>query len=499
MLSLFGFLQGEEAFRLFTDVEGRKIMARIHNSDGQNVHLELHDGKGFITTIDIFSPVDQEYIRNWRPKPPEKLQKPFVDESEAELRDGFYYKLGEESGITGTLVSKFVDDTYKAQVGLKYGLQHGPTVLWHETGGKMARATFLEGRQTGVTTFWYSSGEDNKKTESAYLDGLQHGLTTFWHENGQKKAEGIWNRGQRESMHAKWHDNGKKNMEINYSAGRPHGPGASWHSNGQKKMEGHWANGVKHGLYSEWYENGQQKMEILYEDGIVQGKPTYWNTKGKKTRKKPASGTTEARPPEAKPVSTPLFTAQSGTSSIVRYFGMISIPKDVIWTSSRRSSATQADNDLEFGKGFVIGLGAGRDFGFYKMEIEGAYHFFSPSGIVYDLDYPPWRGPASATGDVTLYSLQLNNYLEFEFTPPTEFYGGAGLGLSYVDLILKRNGPTLAASGFKFAYQFMAGVNYNFSGRHNFTGGYKYFITDDLGRFEGMKTHNFEFGYKLDL
>ena len=58
---------------------------------------------------------------------------------------------------------------------------------------------------------------------------------------------------------------------------------------------------------------------------------------------------------------------------------------------------------------------------------------------------------------------------------------------------------TLSANGFNFAYQFLTGMKYNVTGPHNFTGGYKYFSSSDVGDFDGSKFHNFEFGYRLDL
>ena len=284
-LFLAGQMLGENGFRKFTDIEGREIQARIHNTDGQRVMLETQDGQGFMTTVDVFSLNDQDYIRRWQPKPPEEAEGLEIDESEVEIRQEIYYQIGEQRPYSGVLVSKLVDDTPRATVGLKYGMQHGPTSLWYDSGGKMAQSMFLEGRQHGLTTFWYPAGE--KKVESAYENGKQHGLTTFWYKNGQKRVEGLWNQGQRELVHTKWHENGEKMSEITYTWGRPNGSGAAWYENSEKRMEGNWKNGVKDGLYSEWHDNGQQKMEANYEDGVVKGKPLYWAENGKRLRKKP--------------------------------------------------------------------------------------------------------------------------------------------------------------------------------------------------------------------
>ena len=121
-------MEAKEPIRAFTDAEGREIKARIHNTDGQTVLLETEDGQGFKTTIEVFSLEDQDYIRNWEPSPPQEAEGPELDESEAEIREGTYYKIGSDLPHTGVLVSKFVDDTLEASVALSYGAQHGPTL-----------------------------------------------------------------------------------------------------------------------------------------------------------------------------------------------------------------------------------------------------------------------------------------------------------------------------------------------------------------------------------
>ena len=278
-------MEAKEPIRTFTDAEGREIKARIHNTDGQTVLLETEDGQGFKTTIEVFSLEDQEYIRNWEPSPPQEAEGPELDESEAEIREGTYYKIGSELPHTGVLVSKFVDDTLEASVALSYGAQHGPTTMWYDTGAKKLKAMYRNGVQHDLTSLWYPDGE--LKAESAYAFGAQHGLTTFWHPNSQKRSEGLWSQGQREGIHTKWADNGQMVSQISYTLGRPNGDGAAWYPDGNKKMQGTWANGVKDGLYSEWYNDGQQKMEVNYVDGVVTGKPLYWSPEGKRLKRKP--------------------------------------------------------------------------------------------------------------------------------------------------------------------------------------------------------------------
>jgi antitoxin component YwqK of YwqJK toxin-antitoxin module len=501
--------QGEGSFRSFTDVEGREIRARIHNTDGQNVMLELQDGQGYMTTVDVFSLDDQDYIQKWRPKPPEEASGAEIDESEVEIRDGLYYKIGEQTPHTGVLVTKFVDDTYKARFGLNYGLQHGPSTIWYDTGNKMTKAVFMEGIQHGLTLFWYETGA--KKIESAYENGRQHGITTFWYKNGQKRSEGLWNRGQRELIHTKWYENGLKMSEIEYKGGLPHGQGSAWYDNDKNKMKGTWKSGYKDGLYTEWHENGQKKMEVTYVDGVVEGKPLYWNEKGKKLRKKPvdalasSSNDSKVEKPQPKGRGPVLVSAKGADNYFIRYFGMISIPKDMVWNSTLTDPADPLDgrqfgHGVELGNGFSIGTAWGRNFGIYRAELEANYSSYQPEGIIYHL--PEGRGDirGPAEGDLLFYSLMLNNLLDFELTPTMEIFGGAGIGFTYSDINIHReSSSTISANGLNFAYQFLTGMKYNVSGPHNLTGGYKYFSSSDVGAFDGTQFHNFEFGYRLDL
>ena len=504
-------MEAKEPIRTFTDAEGREIKARIHNTDGQTVLLETEDGQGFKTTIEVFSLEDQEYIRNWEPSPPQEAEGPELDESEAEIREGTYYKIGSELPHTGVLVSKFVDDTLEASVALSYGAQHGPTTMWYDTGAKKLKAMYRNGVQHDLTSLWYPDGE--LKAESAYAFGAQHGLTTFWHPNSQKRSEGLWSQGQREGIHTKWADNGQMVSQISYTLGRPNGDGAAWYPDGNKKMQGTWANGVKDGLYSEWYNDGQQKMEVNYVDGVVTGKPLYWSPEGKRLKRKPpesspsvltTSFSNDSSLAESPNEGPKIISARKGGEGYYyRMLGSVSIPNDTIWNApvTNKSSplfGTIFHNGVQLDAGVSLGSAFGRDFGLYRAELEAAFSTYEPSGITINRTTGGFlHSPAS--GDVVKYALLLNNAIDLEVTPNLEIFGGAGIGLTYTSFDMQYEDTTKSFSGLKYAYQFLSGIKYNLSGSHNLTGGYKYLSNGDLKAIEGIKSHNFEFGYRLDM
>jgi len=518
-----GFLCAQDGYREFTDTQGRTIRARIYASDGSMVKLELEDGSAFETPITIFSPNDQTIIREWKPGVDLGSNVERIEISGVEVVDGYYHKIGDELGITGIAYENFSDDTPKAEIHLKYGLQHGLYTTWHETtGNKKFEAKYYQGKREGVSTFWYPSGK--MKSQSGYKAGVQHGLTTFWYETGQIKSEGIWHAGNRFGLRTEWHENGQKKSEYNYVGGKPEGKGATWHPNGQQSMEVNWTNGLKTGFYREWHDNGQMSVEAEYDDqGILIGQMKKWDTEGEKIResrtrevsdspreKKPRKPffsflrkkrTTESteepeepqtpKPPKPKKPRGPLLPPPGEEGYYVRLLGMVSVPSEAVW---------RGQHDVDMDTAFAYGAAWGRDLGSYRFEFEGSYAnysistlaFRSPAGPVYDL-------PAS--GDVDIFSLQFNNYFELEFTPNFEMYGGLGLGLAMRSTEgFTWNGKTYAdeiESG--FGWQIMTGMKYTIFDRHALLGGYRFQSLGDLSDFEDFGSHNFEFGYRLNL
>ena len=528
-----GMLWGQDGLRNFTDDQGRTIRARIVSTDGRLVQLELEDGTAFETPITVFTPNDQAYLRAWKPELSADVGGERVELSGVEVKDGYFHKIGDDLGITGVVFENFSDDTPKVELNLKYGAQHGPYTEWHEsTGNKKYESIYYQGKQEGLTTFWYPSGK--MKSQSSYKAGLQHGLTTFWYESGQIKSEGVWHAGQRLGVRTEWHENGKKKSEIYYHNGKPHGAGTAWYVTGRKRMEGNWANGYKTGKYTEWHENGQKSVEVEYDDqGIQVGDMVHWDPEGeeiepeelaaasgetkkeKKKKKKgsgglfsffgkkdkkeegeipPEEGVTPTPPPppsEPKEPSSPIFTDKGDSGYYVRLLGMVSLPADATW---------RGHHEADLDSSFAFGAAWGRDLGSYRVEIEGAYTsytigkflFHSPPGPVYELP---------STGDLNIFTLQINNLYEMEFTPNFEIYGGLGLGLamrSATDFSWNGRGYS-DEHRTGFGWQLLSGMKYTIAGRHDLTGGYRYVSYGDIDDWEDLSSHNLEFGYRLNM
>ncbi len=534
---------GQDGLRNFTDDQGRTIRARIVSTDGRLVQLELEDGTAFETPVTVFSDNDQAFLREWKPELVAGSDQERVEISGVEIREGYYHKIGDDLGITGVVYENFSDDTPKVELHLKYGVQHGPYTEWYEeTGSKRYQSEYYQGKQEGVTTFWYPSGK--MKSQSSYKAGLQHGLATFWYESGQVKSEGVWHGGQRLGVRTEWHENGKKMSEIYYLNGKPDGTGTAWHPTGAKRMEGTWTNGYKTGTYTEWHENGQKSKQAEYDDqGIQVGDIKYWDSEGeeyepekaapdsdkpaKEKKKKKRSGGlfsffgkkdkeegTEAalakepsgedpnpvlavkpvKQPKSKSSSSTILTPKGDSKYYVRLLGMVSLPADA--TFKGRKDRHEVDLDSSF----VFGAAWGKDLGSYRVEIEGTYASYSISDFFFQAPDGSIRQLA-ASGDIEVFSLQVNNLYEMEFTPNFELYGGAGVGLAF-----------RSAQGFAWnskiqedehrtglAWQVLTGMKYKILGRHDLMGGYRYVSYGDLRRWESLSSHNLEFGYRLNM
>ena len=523
-----GYLCAQADFREFTDSQGRTIRAKIFSTDGLMVQLELEDGSGYETPINVFSANDQAYIKSWRPEMSASQNTDRVEISQVEVVDGYYHRIGDDLGISGVVYENFVDDTPKAEIHLMYGLQHGKYTQWHEsTGNKEFEANFYQGKRDGITTFWYPSGK--LKSQTSYKAGTQHGLSNFWYENGQVKSESIWHAGQKFGLRTDWYPNGQKKSEVNYANNQLNGSGTHWYENGQKHISATWTNGIQTGSYMEWHPNGEKKQEAAYDDqGILISDIKEWDEegkvikksrkerssdKGKKSRggflsffKKDKSKSKEPKVDEPKEpkTRTPLLPPAGDEGYYVKLLGMISVPTDATWKTDQ--FANLDTHEFEMDTSFAFSSSFGRDFGSYRLELEGTYANYSISTL--NFQSPTKTYPYPASGDVDMFSLHVNNFYELEFTPRFELYLGAGLGLTMRSVEGFSFTPTNPGavphtrkddneSG--FSWQILTGMKYTIFDRHSLVGGYRYLSNGDLSDFEDFGSHNFEFGYRLNL
>ena len=140
-----------------------------------------------------------------------------IDEESLVQRNGVYYKVNSETPYSGK------------------------SFMLHDNGQIYYERSFKEGKQFGLETLWYKSGQ--KREEGNWNEnGKQDGLYTIWYKNGQKKSEVIFKDGERRSK-------------------------TNWYKNGQKLSQWSSMSGSIDVLETNWYENGKKKYEKTFKDG----------------------------------------------------------------------------------------------------------------------------------------------------------------------------------------------------------------------------------------
>ena len=104
-----------------------------------------------------------------------------IDESTLVSKDGLYYAPGSDKPYSGE------------------------SVLYYESGQKMAEGTWKDGKLDGLLTGWYENGQ--KSTEGIWNEFGPHGLRTSWYPNGQKSGKTLYEDGVKISQEC-WDESG---------------------------------------------------------------------------------------------------------------------------------------------------------------------------------------------------------------------------------------------------------------------------------------------------
>lgn len=169
------------------------------------------------------------------------------------------------------------------------------------------------------------------------------------------------------------------------------------------------------------------------------------------------------------------------------------------------TASGQIDTDMDTGYG--ISGAVGYDYGQVRAEVEMAYrqndvssHTLAGTGAL-----------ANPGGDVSSLAVMVNGYYDFDTQSPLTPYVGAGIGVANVDFQDYASGATNAMSGddTTFAYQAIAGLEYEFVDHLSALVEYRYFATSDidvdstlggnLSTDTSYGNHSFLLGLKYDL
>lgn len=161
---------------------------------------------------------------------PRKVAPLEVTQSQLVLREGAWYRQGEDTPFTGVLVESY------------------------ETGERKSRSEIVEGRLDGLTESWYTNGQLQKVEH--FRAGVSHGLRTKWHSNGHKLSEVQIEMGQLEGPFRRWYENGNLHEEIPLENGKPEGISRAYYPSGFLRAEAR----LHHGelISQEFWKDGEQ-------------------------------------------------------------------------------------------------------------------------------------------------------------------------------------------------------------------------------------------------
>ena len=99
-----------------------------------------------------------------------------------------------------------------------------------------------------------------------YYEGKQHGLTQFWYPNGKPRSAFQYIEGQLDGNATYFYRNGNRQNLTTYRLGGKHGPVIDWWPDGEKSFEEHYNNGVPEGLWKSWWPDGKIASEKIYKN-----------------------------------------------------------------------------------------------------------------------------------------------------------------------------------------------------------------------------------------
>lgn len=166
--------------------------------------------------------------------------------------------------------------------------------------------------------------------------------------------------------------------------------------------------------------------------------------------------------------------------------------------------------NLEFDPGYLAGATIGYDLrdrfpeiGKGRLEIEVAYRSNDLDAVEFA------ESEMDAGGEATAFSVMLNTFAEYRDTDPWFPYLGVGIGWARISLedVEISAGPLVDDDDDRFAYQFGAGLGYEFSPHLTFDLGYRFFAVldpefrDTLGeKFESeYRTHQVQLGMRVNF
>ena len=198
--------------------EGKLVLAKGWNSDGDPDGTRVIDGCGFVVESD-----DPEvgYFYD------EGFQVAFENCTDSGMRYRKYFG-------DGRYVSWHANGNKREEGRRDEGLKEGTWRRWHPSGKLSEQCFYRKGKLDGRSIQWYENGR--KKSEIHFSVGEHDGIWYEWYEDGRRRVTGLYEGGKRTGHWEGWYDNGGVWFRKQYRFGELYGP-CTWRMKDGKVFE----------------------------------------------------------------------------------------------------------------------------------------------------------------------------------------------------------------------------------------------------------------------
>jgi antitoxin component YwqK of YwqJK toxin-antitoxin module len=133
-------------------------------------------------------------------------------------------------------------------------LLHGPVIYYSLNQQKLSQSYYVEGKKWGPFRLWYPQGA--LYSEQHFLEGEKEGRHTYFFEKGQLKTQ------------------------IDYKNGIVEGCLEQRYENGKQRRYSQYCNGMKEGLDLIWSVQGYPLLQAYYEKNQPTGQLCYYHDEG---------------------------------------------------------------------------------------------------------------------------------------------------------------------------------------------------------------------------
>jgi antitoxin component YwqK of YwqJK toxin-antitoxin module len=152
----------------------------------------------------------------------------------------------------------------KATISYKAGSDTAFTVLYEETGKKMAEGVFLNELKAGP---WKYFSENKVVAEENFDKGIKNGKSRKFYSTGEVCEETDWVNGKQEGNYQVFFKNGKPFFQCKMLNNQRNGLCLSYFDNGRLELEAAYKNDLRDGEWKYYDREGKYLYSLFFDNG----------------------------------------------------------------------------------------------------------------------------------------------------------------------------------------------------------------------------------------